>query len=130
MKEEVVFTYVVDDGRVPIQKLSLMDQFRVLIKKLFYDESSELKRIDVLTKEEMRLKTNLIQFLTKATEPIRSEGKNSVTFSLHSKFLKPLEEIQKDTASRFYKYYTFEVIKPRVEYDVEYHVKVKMTVKE
>lgn len=129
MKEEIVFTYVVDDGRVPIQKLSLMDQLRVLVKKMFYDESTEIKRADVITQEELRLKTNLIQFLTKATEPIRSHGKKSVTFSLHSKFLKSLEDITKDSSSRFTKYYTIEVSKPKVEYDIDYYVTVVMKVK-
>jgi len=129
LREEVVFTYVVDDGRVPIQKLSLMDQLRVLIKKLFYDESAELKRADVITQEELRLKTNLIQFLTKATEPIRSQGKKSVVFTLHSKFLKSLEGIMNDESSRFTKYYTIEVNKPSVEYDVDYFVTVTMKVR-
>ena len=128
MRKERVFTYVVDDGRVPIQKLPFGDQLRVLVKKLFYDESSELKRNDIVTREELRMYTNLVQFLTKATEPVRKNGKRSVTVELSSKFLKSLDKVME--VSKFTKYYTFEVEKPYVEYDIDYMFKLTMRVKE
>jgi len=128
LKRETVFTYVIDDGRVPIQKLPIKDQIRVLIKKLLYDESSELKREDIVTKEELRMRTNLILFLNKATDPIRKKGKKSVTIRLSSKFSPALESVMAN--SKFLNYYTFEVSKPNVEYDVDYFFQLTMKVKE
>jgi len=126
-KGETVFTYVVDDGRIPIQKLSLMDQIRVLLKRLAYDQSSELKSADILTKELLKLKGNLVDFIQKATDPIRKGDKQRVTFSLSSRFNPVLDEVLQ--SDRYSKYYDIQIERPVLEYDVEHFVKVKMKVK-
>ena len=44
-----LFSFVEVDANTPIQKLSVLDQFRVLIKKMANDDAAELKADDAVT---------------------------------------------------------------------------------
>lgn len=138
MKREKVFSYVKEDDRIPIQKLSILDQFLVLIKKMTFDPSAEIKRQDLLTRETLKLKADLIEFVMGATEAIRKGEHRSVHFKISSKFnpvikdILPLKEdfpMDQELKGRFASYYNITIKRPALEYDVDHYIDVWMEVK-
>ena len=125
--KERIFTYVELDGKVPVQKLSLADQIRVLFKQLTYDESKELKRDDIFTKEILRLRADLINFIYTATEPIRRGEKQRVRLSISSKFEAVFDEVVE--SPRIKEYYDVIVKRPDIEYDIPYLNELRLEVK-
>ena len=125
--KERIFTYVELDGKVPVQKLSLADQIRVLFKQLTYDESKELKRDDIFTKEILRLRADLINFIYTATEPIRRGEKQRVRLSISSKFEAVFDEVVE--SPRIKEYYDVIVNRPDIEYDIPYFIELRLEVK-
>lgn len=127
MRQKVA-SYVADDGYgVEIGKLSLTDQFILLIRRLLYDESESLKTMSEVDKAELELKADLMKFIEKAIDPIRKGKKKSVTMSLTSKWRKYIYELPQ---SRWARSYDIEIMEPEVEYDIHYYILVRMTVKE
>lgn len=127
MAREKVFSYVKDDDKIPIQKLSLLDQIIVLFKKLTFDSSAELKREDLLTRETLKLKADLSNFLIGATESIRNGEHKSVHVKVSSKFNPVLDEVI--NSGRFANYYNIRIQSPYMEYDIEHFNDVWMEVK-
>lgn len=118
MKKEKVYEYIEVDDSTPIQKLSVTDQLRVLFKKLTYDTAQELKRDDAVTEEYLRLKASLIDFINKATQPIKNGEHTKVNISISSKYLPVYNEVIENT--RYSNYYKITTIKPDSEYNIDY----------
>lgn len=127
LKKTKLFTYVEVDDYTPIQKLSVKDQLRVLIQRLTYDDASELKTEDAVTVNQLTLQANLMEFLHRATDPIRKGEKHKVTVMVSNMFDPVLETVLNSNTIK--NYYDIEVQRPDIEYDVKYFITIKMEVK-
>lgn len=127
LKKKKLFTYVEVDDYTPIQKLSVKDQLRVLIQRLTYDDASELKTEDAVTVNQLTLQANLMEFLHRATDPIRKGEKHKVTVMVSNMFDPVLETVLNSNTIK--NYYDIEVQRPDIEYDVKYFITIKMEVK-
>lgn len=123
-----LFSFVEVDANTPIQKLSVLDQFRVLIKKMANDDAAELKADDAVTQNLLHLKADLIGFLDTAVEPIRQGKKFAVSVAVSSDFEPVLQEVL--NSSKFKNYYEITVSKPDIEFDVTYQIRVDLIAKE
>lgn len=125
---KVLYTFVDVDDSTPIQKLSIMDQLRVLVKSLTYDAANDLKNEDIVTHEYMTLRANLTDFLRKATAPIRSGKSHEVIVNISTRFNPVFDEVihSKEIAD----FYDVAVVTPEIEYDIPYDFMVRLRVKE
>lgn len=127
-KSKRLYTFVEVDDSTPVQKLPILDQIRVLLKQWTYDAANELKSEDAVTQEYMAMKSTLLDFLHKATEPIRAGKHKDVIVSVSSVFNPVFEDVIKShEISDFYEVY---VATPKLEYDIPYDFLVKLVVKE
>lgn len=126
-KKKKLFTFVEVDDNTPIQKLSVKDQLHVLIKRLTHDDADELRAEDAITISELTLKANLLDFIYKSTNPIRRGEKHKVTLMISNDFDSVLDEVL--TAPTVTNFYTVEVQRPDIDYDVHYLIQVKLEVK-
>lgn len=123
-----LYSYIEVRDDTPLQKLSLLDQVRVLLHHLSYDEANELKADDAYTQEILTLKANLLDFLYRATLPIRNGQKREVAVAVSNKFNNVLEEVLKSpTIANFY---DVQVCYPKFDYDVTFDILVILRVKE
>lgn len=138
MSKEKVFSYVKDEDRVPIQKLSMVDQIFSVLRKLTFDASAELKREDLLTRESLKLKADLIGLVVGATESIRNGEHKSVHLSVSSKFESVIPEVLPETRNMkskdeetglFAPFYNITIKRPALEYDVEHFIDIWLEVK-
>lgn len=127
LEKKKLFTYVEVDDNTPIQKLSVKDQLRVLIQRLTYDDASELKTEDAVTVNQLTLQANLMEFIHRATEPIRRGEKHKVTVMISNMFDPVLQQVLESHVIS--NYYAVEVQRPDIEYDVKYFITVKLEVK-
>lgn len=123
-----LFSFIEVDANTPIQKLSVLDQFRVLVKKLAKDDAAELAANDAVTQSMLHLKADLIGFLNEAVEPIRQGKRHAVSVSLSSDFEPVLDEVLQ--SSRFRNYYNITVTRPEIDFDVAYEMRVDLVAKE
>ena len=123
-----LYSFVEVDDRTPIQKLSISDQLRVLLKHLTHDPANELRTEDSVTTERMILKANLSDFLRKATEPIRAGKKREVIVNISNKFDPVINEVI--SSHEISDFFEVSVVRPKIEYDIPYDFMVKLRVKE
>lgn len=126
--EKRLFRFIEVDDKTPIQKLSLSDQLRVLVKQFTYDPANELRNDDIVTTQYMRLKANLSEFLRKATEPLRSGEKKEVIVNVSTEFNPVFEEVL--NSHEIADFYHVAVVKPKIEYDIPYDYLVRLHIKE
>jgi hypothetical protein len=126
MSKEKILEYVELDEHTSIQKLSLLDQLRVLLRRITYDESNELKRMDVETVDYLRKRSNLLQFLLQATEPLRKGQHKTVEVQISSKFDTVLKEVL--SLERFTEYYHIEIQRPELEYNIHHYITVRFEI--
>ena len=126
-KRQKLFSFVELTDDTPIQKLSILEQFRLLVRRLSNDDKEQLKADDAETVYGLQLKANLLEFLNKATEKIRRGDETSVTMQISSKFLPVLDDVL--NSSTIATYYTSTVTKPDIEFDIDYFLKLKLEVK-
>ena len=127
MKGKKIFSFVEVDDSTPIQKLSLGEQLRVLIRRATNGDREQLKADDAETVYNLQLKANLLEFLYKATEKVRQGEHHSVTVSISSKFLPVLDDVLQSRSIA--SYYDVKVFKPEIEYDIDYYIEVTLEVK-
>ena len=125
---KVLYTFVDVDDSTPIQKLSIMDQLRVLVKSLTYDASNDLKNEDIVTQEYMTLRANLTDFLRKATAPIRSGKSHEVIVNISTRFNPVFDEVIH--SKEIVDFYDVAIVTPEIEYDIPYDFMVRLRVKE
>lgn len=123
-----LYSFVEVDDSTPIQKLKIGDQFRVLLKHFTYDAANELKSEDAVTTEIMTLKANLSSFLRKATEPIRRGKRKEVIVNVSNNFDPVFDEVV--NSHEIADFFTVDVVRPKIEYDIPYDFMVKLRVKE
>ena len=123
-----LYTFVEVDDSTPIQKLSVLDQLRVLLKKITYDAANELRNEDIVTQEYMQLKANLSDFLRRACAPIRAGKRKEVIVNIASQFNPVFEEVI--NSREIADFYVVDVVRPKIEYDIPYDFMVRLRVKE
>lgn len=119
-----VFSYVELDERTSIQKLGVFDQIRAMMRELFNDDSKELTKMDLVTQESLRLEANLLDFVERATAPIRKGDRRSVELKVSSRFKSVIDKVF--TNPRLTNYYTIHYKMPDIPYDIDYTITVKM----
>lgn len=122
-----LFSFIEVDENTPIQKLSVMDQFRVLIKKMTADDATELMAEDAVTLNLLRLKADLIDLLDEALEPIRQGKRRAVSISLSNEFDPVLDEVI--NSPNISNYYYVDVTRPDIEYDIPYKIRLDLEVR-
>lgn len=122
-----LYSFVEIDDSVPIQKLKIMDQFRILLKHLSYDAANELKSEDAVTTEYMTLKANLSDFLHKATDPIRRGDRKEVIVNISNVFDPVFDDVI--SAHEIKDFFDVAVVRPKIDYDIPFDFMVKLTVK-
>lgn len=127
MTRHKVYSYVELDERTSIQKLGVFDQIRAMVRQLFHDDSKELLQSDILTREQLKLQADLMNFVDKATEPIRRGSKRSVEMKISSKFKSVIDEVLKNP--RLTNYYHIHYKLPDIPYDIDYTITVRMEVR-
>lgn len=127
-KKTKLLSYVEIDDNTPIQKLGVFDMFRVILRKLSEDASSELKAQDAVTKANLTLKANLLDFLEKGVTPMREGRSRGRQFEVSNAFEPILDEVIAEYKRK--PYYDIKVIKPDIEYDIPYNITIIITVKE
>lgn len=127
-KGKKLYKFVEYNDSIPVQKLTIGDQLRVLLKKLTEDPANELAVEDAVTTEYMTLKANLLNFLREATKPIREGHKREVIVNISNKFSPVFDSVLNSQEIRgFYDVY---IVKPQIDYDIPYDIMVKLRVKE
>lgn len=122
-----LFSFIEVDENTPIQKLSVMDQFRVLIKKMTADDAAELMAEDAVTLNLLRLKADLIGLLDEALEPIRQGKRRAVSISLSNEFDPVLDEVI--NSPNISNYYYVDITRPDIEYDIPYKIRLDLEVR-
>jgi len=123
-----LYSFVEVDDSTPIQKLSIMDQLRVLLKSFTYDPANELKNEDIVTQEYMTLRANLSDFLRRATEPIRKGKRREVIVNISTHFNPVFEEVI--NSHEIKDFYDVSIVRPNIEYDIPYDIMVRLRVKD
>lgn len=127
MKKKKLFTFIDADDSTPIQKLALKDLFILIIKKLTYNEESELLAEDVYTQHTVTLYTNLMTLIKKSTNLIREGKARVVTLNVSSKFKPVLNDVLE--SPKIANYYDVQVTDPDIDYDIDYFIRVRLEVK-
>ena len=121
--------YVDVTDNTPIQKLSALDQIRVLLKKMTHDDAAELQAENAVTRHSLELQADLSEILNKALDPLRRGQSSAVSVSLPSIYEKVLDDVFNN--SRINQYYNIKISKPSVEYDgVPYNFRLDLEVKD
>lgn len=127
MVEKQLYTFIEVDDKTPVQKLSIADQLRVILKKITEDPANELANEDAVTRERLTLKANLTEFLRKSVEPIKRGKRQEVIIEVSNMFDPVLKEVLQSKAIK--DYYNVEIARPRVEYDIPLNILLRITVK-
>lgn len=125
--EKQLYTFIEVDDKTPVQKLSIADQLRVILKKITEDPANELANEDAVTRERLMLKANLTEFLRKSVEPIKKGKRREVIIEVSNMFDPVLQEVLQSKAIR--NYYNVEIARPKVEYDIPLNILLRITVK-
>lgn len=128
MAERKLYTFVEVDDKTPVQKLSIADQLRVILKKITEDPANELANEDAVTRERLILKANLTEFLRKSVEPIKRGKRKEVVIEVSNMFDPVLDEVLKSKAIR--NYYSVEIARPHVEYNIPLNILLRIKVKQ
>lgn len=126
LRKEIVYNYI-DDERVPIQRLTVLDQIRTLIKKVTSSSDSHLKGNKALLDKVSELEANLNEFLEQATKRLRERKEGYVKMEIDSMFKPVFDKVI--TSSRWTNYYNIKVEKPKTNLDISFLYIVEMELK-
>lgn len=126
-KSSKLYTYTQIDDRTPIQKLTLGEQFRVLLRQFTKSDKNELATEDSVTHAYLTMRANLLEFINKATKTIREGKHTSVTMKISNQFDPVLEEVL--SSPNIVNYYNVTVERPKIDYDIVYFIKIRLEVK-
>lgn len=126
-KGKKLFSFLEVTDETPIQKLSVTDQFRLLVRRLSNSDAEQLKADDAETVYHLTLKADLQEFLHKATAKVRNGDEKSVTMSISSKFLPVLDEVLEGSTIK--PFYTYKIDKPEVDLDIDFFLRLTLEVR-
>ena len=122
-----LFSFIDVDENTPIQKLSVMDQIRVLLKKIMADDAAELAADNAVTISMLKLKADLMAILDDALAPIRKGQNFAVSIQIPNEFDPVLDEVL--NSPRIKNYYTATIDRPDIDYDIPYNLRLNLEVK-
>lgn len=122
-----LFSFLEVTDETPIQKLTVMEQFRLLVRKLTNSDKEQLRADDAETIYQLQLQADLLEFITKATNKVRQGKARSVTMRISSKFLPVLDEVLESPSIK--PFYTYTVRKPQIDYDIDYYFRLTLEVR-
>lgn len=122
-----LFSFLEVTDETPIQKLTVMEQFRLLVRKLTNSDKEQLRAADAETIYQLQLQADLLEFITKATDKVRQGKAHSVTMRVSSKFLPVLDEVLESPSIK--PFYTYKVRKPQIDYDIDYYFRLTLEVR-
>lgn len=123
-----LYKYVEVDDKTPVQKLGLMDQIRLLLRKLTEDPANELRSDDAVTAEYLKLKADCTDFIKKAAEPIKLGKHKVVVVQLSNEFKPVLADVLR--SNEIAQYYHVEVATPSIDYDIPFEYLVRIRAKD
>lgn len=115
-KGHKLYSYVEVDDKTPVQKLGLMDQLRLLLRKLTEDPANELKADDAVTAEYLKLKADCTDFIKRAAKPLREGTNESVIIQISNQFKPVLKDVI--TSPDIANFYDIKLAKPKIDYDI------------
>ena len=90
---EIVSKHIKVTESTTLAKLSVMDQFKLLLRKFSNDDVAELDAAEKLSGASARMRASLIRLIDTATKDIKEGKRQSVTLALSSKYIPYLDEI-------------------------------------
>ena len=111
MKTKVMYEYVKIDDKIPIHKLNLVDMIRAIFLKINESDANNLKNEQMVIHHKNVLKAELIDFIKKATEPIRRGERTNVLTRVSSDYLPVMEAVFSEHV--FSNFYEIKVRPPR-----------------
>ena len=127
LKDKILYHYIEPNDTTPIQKLTIADQLRILLRRFTYNKANDTKNEELVTQEYLTLRSNLSDFLRRATEPIREGKKSEVIVNVSSIFMPVYEDVIK--SAEIANYYTVSEVRPKLMYDIPYDIMLKLRVK-
>lgn len=128
MADELLYKFLDADDSVPLPKLKLSEQLRLLVRHLTYDAAKELEAEDLVTTEYLSRKADLLEFINKATESIKKGKHKNVTLSISSKFSDVLDDVIK--SPQIQNYFIVSVARPRIEYDIPTDILLRIEIRQ
>lgn len=122
-----LYSYVEVRDDTPLQKLTLGEQLRLLLRKLTEDPANELKSEDAVKIEYLQRKANLIDFIKKAAKPLVLGEHKIVLAQISNEFRPVLNEVL--TSPEIANYYIIDVATPETEYDIQYEDLIRIQLK-
>lgn len=127
VKKKKLFSFLEVTDEVPIQKLSALEQFRLLVRRMTNSDAEQLRAADAETVYQLQLQADLMEFLHKATEKVRAGGEKSVTMQISSKFNPVLQDVLEGSTIK--PFYTYKIESPEIDLDVDYFIRLTLEVK-
>lgn len=127
VKGKKLFSFLEVTDETPIQKLSIAEQFRLLVHRLSNADAEQLKADSAETVYMLQLQANLREFLYKATTKVRNGEEKSVTMEISSKFLPVLDTVLNSPTIK--PFYDWKINKPEIDLDIDYTFQLTLEVK-
>ena len=128
MREERLYTFIDADDSVPFTKLKLGEQLRILLRRITYDPATELAAEDIATREYLRRKADLMDFIRRALEPIRKGKHRSVLLSVSGEFSGVLNEVL--SSPEIQNYFVTKVARPKLDYEITADILLSISVRD
>lgn len=119
MNGEVVNTHIKATESTTLAKLSLLDQFKLLIHKFSNDDAAELNAAEKLSRTTLKMRAALQNLFTHAVEGFDEGIHTSVTLRVSSKFLPYYDDVV-DKERGMGRFYNFEKLDRGLPASVEY----------
>lgn len=130
MEGELISRRVKVTEDTTIAKLSVLDQFKLLISRFNNDDVAELKAQESLSTNALTMQASLEKLIRTAASKLDGVNHSSVTLSVSSKYIPYMDEVidEKHGLGRFYKITVFKKDLPvNVDYKFVIRVERKVT---
>lgn len=129
-KAKLVYTTVKVNGSTSTQKLSIIDQIRLLLSTVQDDEQRMLDTQEKVNKEALKKEASLANLIDLVIEKMRDKGEHSATILVSSVF-KPHFDSVLDPVYGKGRFYNFELSDPGESLlGVEYKIRMRISEKE
>lgn len=125
MNGEVVNIAIKATEHTTLAKLSIFDQFKLLLKKVSNEDVAELDAAEKLSGVTLRMQASLQRLFTTAAEGLKDGQHKSVTLQVSSKFIPYLDDVI-DPIKGMGRYYDFEIFTKDLPINVDYNFVVKI----
>ena len=119
MEGEIVSTHIKVTENTTVAKMGVLDQIKLLLRKLSNDDAAELNAVQKLSASELKIKASLMRLFETAVEGFDSGEHTSVTLSVASRYIPYLDEVI-DPTYGMGRFYDFTVHKKDLPATVDY----------